>query len=347
MRLRRRPEPDEPDQKRMTLGEHLQELRGCLIRSLIALALACVVCIWPAKHLLALLVRPLVLALRAHGQPDSLLATNPVENIVVYIKVVVIAALILAGPYALYQFWTFVAAGLYRRERELVRRLTLPSVALFVAGVIFMYFFALLVSLNFLIGFSSWLPLPQARPTAVERVLLRERSAAGTTSYPATEAWPTVPIVTEDPSNPPAGAVWFNLVEHRLKVHQQGQTYSYQFQRDDRRAMVTTHFKIGEYLNFVLVLTIAFGIAFQLPLVVVFLARSGILPVEKLRRYRKPAILAIVVIAGMLAPPDLLSHILLSGPMILLFEIGLLMAARGGKRPTDEAGAAEGPKTAT
>ena len=95
--------------------------------------------------------------------------------------------------------------------------------------------------------------------------------------------------------------------------------------------MVTTHFKIGEYLTFVLVLTVAFGLAFQMPLVVVFLVRAGIVTVSTLRSYRRVVILLIVFIAGMIAPPDLLSHLLLSGPMILLFEIGLLFAARGKK----------------
>ena len=78
-----------------------------------------------------------------------------------------------------------------------------------------------------------------------------------------------------------------------------------------------------------LVLTIAFGAAFQTPLVVVFLARSGIIPVETFRKYRKVVVLVILLLAGMLSPPDLFSHLLLSGPMVALFELGLLLARRG------------------
>ncbi len=95
----------------MTLGEHLEELRGCVLRSLAALVLACLVMIWPAKYLLEVIARPVVLALRRHGQPDSFLATGPVESILVYIKVVVIFGLIAASPYILYQLWNFVAVG--------------------------------------------------------------------------------------------------------------------------------------------------------------------------------------------------------------------------------------------
>ena len=73
---------------------------------------------------------------------------------------------------------------------------------------------------------------------------------------------------------------------------------------------------------------VAFGLAFQIPLVVVFLTRTGIVPAATMRKYRKVVIFVIVVIAAMLAPPDLLSHLLLTGPMILLFELGLLLSRR-------------------
>ena len=333
--LRKRP-PGNPEHTRMTLSEHLDELRGCLVRSLISLVVAGLVCIWPAKYVLAIFVRPVVLALRANGQPDTLLATSPVENIVVYIKVVVFSALVLAGPYIILQFWRFVAVGLYAKEKAWVNKLVPISVGLFFVGVVFMYVFALVVSLNFLVGFSSWLPLPKPEPTLFERAVLNLPTGENATTQPAPEDWPTIPLLAEDPGDPPTGAVWFDIVQNRLKVRQQEQTYSYQFQRDDRRAMVTTHFKIGEYLTFVLVLTVAFGLAFQMPLVVVFLVRSGLVSPETFRKYRKLVILIIVFIAGMLAPPDLLSHLLLSVPMVALFEVGLWVATRQhAKRATD------------
>lgn len=320
--------PTDPDGTRMTIGEHLEELRRCVARSLIAFVLVCVPCIWFAKDLLALIARPVVLALRRHGQPDNFLATSPVENILVYIKVVLIFALIISAPYILHQFWSFVAVGLYRREKAWVMRAVPVSFGLFLAGVVFMYAFVLLVSLNFLVGFSSWLTLPRAEPTVLERALLRTEEVEVPASQPGIGDAPVVPLLAEDPSEPPHGAVWMNKSEHKLKVRVADRTYSVQTSRDDRRAMVTTHFRIGQYLTFVLMMTIAFGAAFQTPLVVLFLARSGIVPVETFRKYRKVVILVIVFTAGLLAPPDLLSHLLLSGPMVLLFELGLLLASR-------------------
>lgn len=320
----------------MTIGEHLQELRGCLVRSLAAFVLACLICIWPAKYLLALIARPVMLALRAHDQQDSFLQTSPVEGILVYIKVVLVFGLILSAPYIIYQVWNFIAVGLYKREKKLAYRLVPLSVGLFLTGVVFMYLFALLLAMNFLVGFSNWLSLPHFEPTRLERMMLAEGGEEEPTTQPSLDALPRVSVLPHDPefdpNDPPVGLTWFNSFENKLKLVSRDQVVSIQFRRDDRHAMLTTHFKIGEYLTFVLVLTIAFGLAFQMPLVVVFLVRSGIVPIETFRKYRKVVILIIVIIAGMIAPPDLFSHLLLSGPMILLFELGLIVARRGPRR---------------
>lgn len=312
----------------MTIGEHLEELRGCVARSLTALVIACVVCIWPAKYILALLARPVVLALERHGQPETFLATSPTEPIVIYIKVVVVSGLVLSAPYIIRQLWSFVATGLYRHEREWVHRLVPVSVGLFLVGVAFMYAFVLILSLNFLIGFGAWLKLPTGGPNALEKLLLGSRTV-GVASSPDPASQPApVPLVTRDPQNPPSGSLWFNVDENKLKLKLESETFAVQMSPADRPAMLTSHFRLGEYINFVLIMTIAFGAAFQMPLIVYFLVRSGIASVKTLRSYRKIVILVIVIIAGILAPPDLLSHLLLAGPMILLFELGLLVAAR-------------------
>ena len=95
-----------------------------------------------------------------------------------------------------------------------------------------------------------------------------------------------------------------------------------------KKPLIKPLFTLQKYVSLVTWLAIVFGAAFQMPLVVYFLARSGLVPIEVLRKYRKIVILIIVFTAGILAPPDLFSHLLLSGPMILLFELGLLLAAR-------------------
>jgi Sec-independent protein secretion pathway component TatC len=312
----------------MTIGEHLDELRGCVVRSLVALVLACLICIWPSRYLLEWLARPLVLVLRRYGQPDNFLATSPAENFLVYVKVVVIFGVILAAPYIIAQLWSFVATGLYPREKRWIHRLVPLSVGLFITGILFMYGFVLIVSLNFLVGFSTWLPLPDPTPNFYERHMLGTRVAELPASQPTPGQALVVALLDQDPPQPPIGSVWVNVQEQKLKVRAPSETFSTQLLRDDRRAMVTTHFRIGEYLSFLLTMTVAFGAAFQMPLVVAFLGRTGLVPARTLRKYRRVVILVIAVIAGVLAPPDLFSMLLLSVPMVALFEVGLLFTGR-------------------
>ena len=312
----------------MTIGEHLDELRGCLIRSVAVLFVACLVFIYPAKYVLMIIARPVILVLRRHGQPTTFLQTSPVETIVIYIKVVLICALIVAGPYVIYQFWLFVSQGLYRKERRWVLRLVPISVGLFLTGVAFMYTLVLVVSLNFLVGFSNWLPLPDPTPTLLEKTLLGVEEVRVPATQPAEDGVSVAIYGDDPPTTQPTGALWFNVGEQKLKLRGVNETYAIQLFREGQGGLVTTHFKIGDYLSFILVMIVAFGLAFQMPLVVVFLTRTGIVPAATLRKYRRIVILVIVVIAGMLAPPDLLSHLLLSGPMILLFELGLLLSRR-------------------
>jgi sec-independent protein translocase protein TatC len=323
----------------MTLGEHLGELRGCLVRSLVALVVACVPCFWLARPILQFLARPVVLANQRHGQPESFLATSPVEAFLVYVKVALIAGVVLAAPYIIYQLWSFVAAGLYEGERRWVRRLAPLSVALFMLGVTFMYTFVLLLSLNFLVGFAAWLKVPDVQPSGLERLLLGERAPPGDLPHAIEWGESRPPVLRGDPATAPLGAIWFNEHERALKVQGVDGIYALPMHLGGSGAMMTSHFRIGEYLTFVLLLTVAFGCAFQTPLVVLFLARSGIVALATLRRYRKVVIFIIVVIAGILAPPDILSHLLLSAPMYLLFELGMLLAARTAHRPHR----AEGP----
>lgn len=340
----RTPRPElHPDDVRMTLGEHLEELRGCVARSLIAIVLAALLCIYPAQYLLELIAAPLFIAQRKYGQPDTFLAMGPAEALLIYVKVVLISALVIAAPYVLYEFWSFVSKGLYPQERRWVKRLFPFSVGLFGIGVAFMYFFVLLLSLDFLVGFASWLPAPTwGHP--LERMLLRTHSTTeSAASQPASAmsgtAAPVVIAHAGDPPSPQEGQVWFNLRESRLKIRSGGRVHSVQLAPDANRAMITTHMRLGEYLGFVLILTVAFGAAFQMPLVVLFLVRTGLVPLQTFRAYRKVAILVIVIIAGILAPPDVMSHLLLSLPMYLLFELGLLLAARAPRTDTERAAA--------
>jgi sec-independent protein translocase protein TatC len=90
---------------------------------------------------------------------------------------------------------------------------------------------------------------------------------------------------------------------------------------------------IEQYLNFVMTMFIAFGVTFEVPVVVVVLVRFGIVSLEKLRDFRPYAIVAAFVIAAVVTPPDVTSQFMLALPMCLLYELGLFVARFVGKRP--------------
>lgn len=83
---------------------------------------------------------------------------------------------------------------------------------------------------------------------------------------------------------------------------------------------------IESYFGFVMTLFIAFGVTFEVPIVVIVLVRMGLITVEKLKQIRPYVIVAAFVIAAVITPPDIMSQLLLAVPLCLLFEVGLIVA---------------------
>lgn len=83
---------------------------------------------------------------------------------------------------------------------------------------------------------------------------------------------------------------------------------------------------IENYLDFVLMMCLAFGLTFEVPVVVIVLVRLGIVSVEKLKAIRPYVIVGAFVIAAVVTPPDIMSQLFLAIPLCLLYEVGLLLA---------------------
>ena len=83
---------------------------------------------------------------------------------------------------------------------------------------------------------------------------------------------------------------------------------------------------IEAYLSFVLTMFIAFGASFEVPVVVVVLARMGLVSIEKLKAFRSYFIVLAFIIAAVLTPPDVVSQLALAIPMVLLYEVGIWAA---------------------
>ncbi|MDR2637335.1 MAG: twin-arginine translocase subunit TatC [Zoogloeaceae bacterium] len=95
---------------------------------------------------------------------------------------------------------------------------------------------------------------------------------------------------------------------------------------------------IDKYLSFVLTTLVAFGMAFEVPVVEILLVRAGIVNVGKLKEYRSYAIVGAFIIGAVLTPPDIFSQVMLAVPLCLLYEIGIFCARFTSPSPREESG---------
>jgi len=92
--------------------------------------------------------------------------------------------------------------------------------------------------------------------------------------------------------------------------------------------LITNQINISSYIGSVTSVALSAGITFELPIVVFFLARVGIITPEFMRKYRRHAIVVVLVVAAVITPPDVFSLILVSIPLVLLYEVSIFIAAR-------------------
>jgi sec-independent protein translocase protein TatC len=228
------------DDQPKPLVAHLTELRDRLLRSILAI-LVVFICLFPfANSIYAFVSEPLRSIL---PEGAGMIATDVASPFLTPFKLTLVAAIFVAIPYLLYQIWSFIAPGMYRREKRLAIPLLISSVALFYLGAAFAYFIVF--------------PLIFAFFTSV-----------GPTD---------ITIMTD----------------------------------------------INRYLDFVLKLFFAFGIAFEIPIATILVIWSGIATPEGLIKKRPYIIIGCFVFGMLLTPPDIISQSLLALPMWLLFEIGV------------------------
>jgi sec-independent protein translocase protein TatC len=100
--------------------------------------------------------------------------------------------------------------------------------------------------------------------------------------------------------------------------------------------MITNQFDVTSYVTTLVALVLGSGLLFQLPVVVFFLTKIGFLTPEFMRKYRKHAIIVILIIAAIITPPDPLSQSLISLPLYLLYEISIFISAMVMRRKKKE-----------
>ena len=241
------------DSDKLPFTAHLEELRSRLIKAIIAVVVGFVGSYFFKEEIFNILVAPLAQVMQSG---DSLIYTNLPEAFFTLLKTALLCGLMVASPVILYQFWMFVAPGLYDREKRLLLPIVFLSTLFFVGGALFGYFVVFPFGFEFFMSF-------------------------------ATETIRPMP-------------------------------------------------SMKEYLSFASKLLLAFGLVFELPLVITFLARLGIVNVAFLKKYRKYAILLFFAGAAILTPPDVVTQVFMALPLMLLYEISIIGARIFGRSRSPE-----------
>jgi sec-independent protein translocase protein TatC len=149
----------------MTFFDHLAELRTRLIRALLGL-LPCVAVAWFFKEqLLGEALAPLVSAYETHGIPSEIHFSNPAAKVMAFLKVSLIAGLLLGSPWVFWQVWAFISPGLYRREKLMAIPFVVASTVCFAGGALFGHFLVFPMIFDTLINFGGEVPGLSLTPT--------------------------------------------------------------------------------------------------------------------------------------------------------------------------------------
>jgi sec-independent protein translocase protein TatC len=195
---------------------------------------------------------------REGTRPDILcLNSKPIElqniymagQFLAHIKISLIAGIVVAFPYVIYEFWRFIKPALYSKERKVARGAVSIVSFLFIIGVLFGYYVISPLSVNFLINYKT----------------------------------------SETIENMP---------------------------------------HLMSYVSIVASISLASGILFELPAIVYFLSKVGLVTPVFLKKYRRHSLVVMLVISAIITPPDIFSQVMVCFPLIILYEISIKISRR-------------------
>ncbi len=142
-------------ERSMPLLAHLEELRRRIIFAILGIVVGFLLCWSYADRLFGLMQQPVIQALQHHGIDGRLVYLNPTDPFNLYLMLALVLGLFVASPFVFYQFWLFIAPGLYRTERRFVLPFLASTAGLFLAGGLFGYKMVYPASLDFLIAYGE------------------------------------------------------------------------------------------------------------------------------------------------------------------------------------------------
>lgn len=254
----------------MTIWEHMREMRTRLIASLLGIIPGIVIAWNIREQLLDFLVAPLATAWvnLGFGSP-TLHFSNPIDPFVAYMHISVVVGVIFASPWLAYQGWSFIAPGLYRREKLYAIPFAIASAVFFAGGAFFGYAKVFPIGFESLLGFAGMLP--------------------------------------------------------------------------SKTVNVVPTIMIDEYLSFATQMLLGFGVVFEVPVVVAFLALAGVVNWKQLLGFGRWWVAIAAVLAAVLTPsPDIGSMVMMLTPLVVLYYAAVIIAYFIG--PKVEAEEPEDPK---
>lgn len=325
--------------------DHLEDLRHTLMKIGATLAIATVACFAFHKKIFELIQLPAKMPIANISDGVSLwdrldlITLSPPEFIVLMLKLSFFSGVIISFPFLLYFGFQFILPGLRQVEKKAIIPGALVGFILFLVGVCFAFFMAAPVALKFFYIFENE-RIASIDPTrdAMEKPIadFSLLGADGKIYEPVGEDGDK-PKAEEDAGAP--SELTNEMREEIRKTIKNSfatmQSSNFALRYDDSRDMLVlveskggrSLYRIGEYIAFISRLVLVFGISFQLPVVVSILVKLELLTARVMRATRTYAWIIIMVAAAILTPPDLMTLGLLAGPMILLYEICIIIAS--------------------
>lgn len=238
----------ELDQARMSLIEHLVELRKRLLYAIVAMIIAMIICWTWVDQIFYVLLQPLQLAAPEGNIKAAMIHHKDLtEPFFAMLKVAVVSGIFLSLPFTLYQLWKFIAPGLYGNEKRVALPFVVMGTFFFCLGAAFCFKFVLPFGYGYLIQFGL-----------------------------------------DISSNP--------------------------------------ELMLNEYLSTTTKMMLVFGVVFELPVIVAFLAALGAIDHHTLLKHWRGAFVAAFVIGAILTPPDPVTQTLLAMPLCLLYGVSIGLA---------------------
>ncbi len=388
------------DEFRMSLMEHLGELRKRLMRVTIAVLILGSASLVFAREVYGLLMRPVLLALPSDSA--ALVYTSAIEEINVLMKIGLYAGIFMSTPVLLWQIWGFVSPGLYENERKLAAPFIIFGTLAFLAGATFCYLVLLPQMFTFLLQKEDATAITQRMSSArlheedavrylrlgdFQRAGAWSRAALGDLQAPGegkTEqgafGLTLIPkagvdvqarleglgrlidaiAVAQGPSASPLLIAATDKRGDAVKAWSEGNFYAATARLDEAAQVLMgvvpeksgevaalwelekllgvaqarseslnwtkPMLSMNEQLTLVLVLELAFGVIFELPLVMAVLGLVGLVNSKFLFKYQRHAFVVCLIVAALITPTgDAVNLALMAGPMLLCYELGVVL----------------------